>query len=86
MWYIAWAGVGQVLSGPLMPFKPLSVGLAGALLPPPGLSPAHDDAPRQGSQQPGKHFSKTLSGRAHGGVCKVPECLPVPKPRPHDHP
>ena len=39
------AEVGRVLSGDLMPFKPLSLGLTGALLPPPGLSPAHNHAP-----------------------------------------
>ena len=32
-----------------MPFQPLSVGLAGALLPPPERSPAHDDAPVKGA-------------------------------------
>ena len=31
--------MGRVLSGVLMPFKPLSLGLTGALLPPPGLLP-----------------------------------------------
>ena len=31
-----------------MSFKPVSVGLTGALLPPPGLSPAHDDASVKG--------------------------------------
>ena len=35
----------RVLSGVLMPFKPLSLGLTGALLPPPGRSPTHDDPP-----------------------------------------
>ena len=38
-WHIACAEVGRVLSGVLMPFKPLSLGLTGALLPPPELLP-----------------------------------------------
>ena len=69
-----------------MPFEPLSLGLTGALLPPPGQSPAQDDAPRQGCEQRGKHFPKTLPGCGHGGACKVSECRPVPEPRPHNRP